>query len=630
MLSQRYPLNMLRDVLIPRDGWKPFPLASERGPWENVAASVKRAHIARGESALGYVWPPPIATLFLEYSRNGNRSNYQGQVRDARRRTLCELVIAECLEGGGRFVDDIVNGIWATCEESFWGVPAHVGPQKAGVGLPDVAEPVVDLFAAEASALLAWTRYLLAPQLDAVSPLICKRIDLEIDRRILTPNLERNFGWMGFRRAGRRGGRVNNWNPWINSNWLTSTLLVEQDPERRLASVARAMESVDNFIDPYPVDGGCDEGPGYWGHAGGSMFDCLELLRSATGGAVDVYDDRLIQNIGRFIYRAHIADSYFVNFADASAVNSPSAATVYRFGRCIQDTHMASLGAWAARDQRIAEKGLTDSIGRQLPALLALDEILSAEVAQPLVRDVWLPEIQVMVARDVEGCTEGFFVAAKGGHNAESHNHNDVGSFIVYVDGKPLLVDAGVEAYTRKTFSPERYSIWTMQSAYHSLPTVNGTMQTPGRQFAAKDAMYSAADEMAELSLDISDAYPNDAGIASWARTVRLNRRGGVALTDTYELEGVTGDLFLSLLTPCDVSHESPGTIDLARRTFGEGRESASGRVIYDADAMAPETDDIPVTDDRLGGVWGDHLVRIVLRVPNPKPKGSWTIRIER
>ena len=154
--------------------------------------------------------------------------------------------------GKGRFLDDITNGIWCICEESFWGVPAHIGVQKAGSGLPDTAEPIVDLFAAETSELLAWTVYLLGAQLDAVSPLIVPRIAREMQYRILTPLLEReDFGWMGY-----SGARVNNWNPWIVSNWLTSTLLMETDDARRVASVFKAMQAVDHFIDPYPKDGG--------------------------------------------------------------------------------------------------------------------------------------------------------------------------------------------------------------------------------------------------------------------------------------------------------------------------------------------------------------------------------------
>ena len=108
---------------------------------------------------------------------------------------------------------------------------------------------------------------------------------LEVDRRILTPALERDdFWWMGFTPR-----EVNNWNPWINSNWLAAALLLERDPARRARAVAKIARSLDRFIDSYPDDGGCDEGPSYWGRAGASLFESLELLHSATGGAVDVY-----------------------------------------------------------------------------------------------------------------------------------------------------------------------------------------------------------------------------------------------------------------------------------------------------------------------------------------------------
>ncbi len=122
-------------------------------------------------------------------------------------------------------------------------------------------------------------------------------------------------------------------------------------------------------------------------------------------------------------------------------------------------------------------------------------EIAQAEAYAPQPRDTWLPVIEVMAARDQAGSAHGWYVAAKGGHNNESHNHNDIGEFVVYRDGLPLLIDAGVETYSRKTFSPQRYEIWTMQSAYHNLPTIDGVQQAPGEQFAARDVLYQASDE---------------------------------------------------------------------------------------------------------------------------------------
>ena len=57
--------------------------------------------------------------------------------------------------------------------------------------------------------------------------------------------------------------------------------------------------------------------------------------------------------------------------------------------------------------------------------------------APPLAADVWLPQTEVACARDAAGSAQGFPAAIQGRHNAESHNHNDVGTCVVYQDGRP-------------------------------------------------------------------------------------------------------------------------------------------------------------------------------------------------
>ncbi len=288
MLAQRYQLAHLRQLLVPHADWQPYPTIAERAVWDALPAALRHFQVETGAALLGTEWPPLSATLFLQFARNGNRRNYEIPHFERRGR-LNELVLAECIEHQGRFLDEITNGIWAICEESFWGVPAHIGWQAAGKGLPDTSEMTVDLFAAETGALLAWTSYLLGEQLDTVSPLLRERIAREVDQRILTPCLLRDdYNWMGFNNPARR---VNNWNPWICSNWLACTLLLETDEARRQESVFKILRTVDNFIDPYPRDGGCDEGPSYWGRAGASLYDNLELLYSATNGQINVYGE---------------------------------------------------------------------------------------------------------------------------------------------------------------------------------------------------------------------------------------------------------------------------------------------------------------------------------------------------
>ena len=619
LIARRVSLDTLQNSLMPREKWHPWPAAAERGAWEALPADTRKELIAIGEKQLKGEWPVLPATVFLEFKRTGNRSHYEA-IRNVRRGRLQDLTLAECTEAKGRFMDEILNGLWATCEETYWGLPAHLSAQKAGYGLPDVTEPIVDLFAAETSAQVAWTLYLLGPALEKLSPLVVPRLYVEMDRRILTPNIERDdFGWMGIARPGHPPASLNNWTPWICSNWLTTALIAERDATRRLQATYKILGCVDRWMNGYSDDGGCDEGPGYWNAAGGALFDNLELLRSASSGALDLFNEPLVKEIGRYIYRAHIAGPYFTNFSDAPAKVTLQADMVYRYGKRIGDDKMMALGAWSEGAQHQGRPS-GGSLGRQLPALFDLAELRATTAQAPYIRDAWMPGIQVMVARQREGSVDGLYLAAEAGHNGKSHNHNDVGNFIVFANGKPAIIDVGVETYSAKTFGAQRYDIWTMQSAFHNCPTIGGVMQKGGRQYAASEVAHEVDDHGAQLGMNIEHAYPPEAGLKSWRRTLRLDRaKDEIEIHDRYVLNKSTGEITLTLMSPCKAVESAPGELTL---------QPAGVKVSFDAQVFHAVTEEIAITDGRLLGSWGDRLYRVLLKCEKPPMEADWRIHI--
>ena len=586
--------------------WQPYPTAADRDPWTSLPPEIRNKVVKAGEQALGKPYVPLPASVFLEYARNGNRSHFEA-LQNSRRDHLRDVVLAECVEGNRRFLDDIADGVWCICEETYWGRAAHLGAQKRGVGLPDAQEPIIELLSAETAALLAWTGYLLGPQLDKTNPLVRERIGLEIERRMLGVYRRRSdFGWMGL----NNDHPVNNWNPWISSNVLTCALLVENDPARRAETVYKVLTSLDRFLDSYHEDGGCDEGPGYWSRAGASLFECLDLIRSSTGGAVNFFEVPLVRQIGAYIYRVHIAGDWFVNFADAPAKVHPDGSLMYRFGAAAGDSSLKAFGAY-----QVQHYGLSlENLGRALPALFGYAEMSKAEARQPLVREAWMPGIQVATARARQGSVSGFYFAALGGHNAESHNHNDVGNFVVFLDGNPVLIDVGVETYTAKTFSSKRYEIWTMQSAFHNLPTINGVMQAAGRQYAAREVSFRSDDTGAEFAADIAAAYPKEAGVDKWIRTVRLDRATNrIVVTDRYTLRGAS-KVEMSLMTPKQARADGARALVL----------NAGARIAIEAPGdPALRVEEIPTTDPRLHGVWGDRIYRALVQWPSLPASGE-------
>jgi len=641
VLSTLFPGERLQEALIAQSIWHPYPTAIERTAWQAIPENVQGYLIARAEQYQGWTWPELPATLFLEFVRDGNRVHYEERYF-ARRQALLALVMGECVQGQGRFLDEIVNGIWAICEESFWGLPAHnfsaraaflpasgISPSPLDIGLPDTAYRVIDLFAAETGALLAWTWYLLKEPLAQTLPVVVDRIGREMRERLLDPysNVE-YWQWMGSETSP-----PNNWNPWIHSNLLAVTLLMEADEQVSVQTVSRILAGLDRFLAGYHADGGCDEGPGYWDNAAGSLFDSLDLLYRASGGSLDAFEIALIQEMGRFILRTHIGGPWYVNFADAAARLTPSGELIYRYGKRIHDPLLMRQGAYSiryaattAQTEHLNVANVSDqdrllfsSIdhyqrvpGRLLPALFEVDSLAEADATAPLLRETWLDGIEVLCAREQAGTERGLFLAAKGGHNAESHNHNDIGTFLVALDGEPVVLDVGVGIYTRKTFNEERYTIWTMRSSYHNLPLINGYEQQAGRKFQARAVHSALSEEQAELSLDLTEAYPEQADILQWQRTLRLERRdrAQIILNDRYHLGAVPQTLALHLMIR--------NAVELEHGLLRCSTATRPLEISYDPQLFQAHVERIEITDARIAATWGRQIFRIILACQPP------------
>ena len=571
-----------------------LPKADDSFWLDSVPAEMRHSYIAYGEKYLGKQWTALPYSVFSQFRTNGNRVNYEG-LNFEKRRHLAALVMAEIMEGKGRFMTDIIDGIGSFCEETWWGIPAHYGPST-----PLTEDQTVDLFNAETANLIAWTRYMLQPKFDKFSPHLCLRIDREIERRILKPALEKDYWW---KTAGM------NWNPWICSNWLACVLICEKDEARKAEAIRQIKNSTQIFINSYPEDGGCDEGAGYWDRAAASMFEVLRLL--ATEKSPLSPADSLTSKIKRmasYAYKTYIGHDYCISFADAHENKAIQQINiVYPFGLFLNDKTMCEFGAYLGRQKHMLENpaalydksGNFPTLSRELFFLRHIREFIAEEPREPLLKDVWLGNLQIMTAR-----RNNLYVAMKGGHNNESHNHNDVGSFIVYIDNEPLFIDPGVGEYTSKTFGNERYTIWTMQSGYHNLPQINGIDQKDGKEFAAKVISHKDG----QLTLDIAGAYPTEASVKSWKRTVTASQ-SEIVVTENYELNEYKAPTRLMLMT---TNRDALKHISYSTSQLEANIENISGQL-----------------DPILQGMWGKEMYRIILTVKSKKTKNQlkYTIR---
>lgn len=215
----------------------------------------------------------------------------------------------------------------------------------------------------------------------------------------------------------------------------------------------------------------------------------------------------------------------------------------------------------------------------------------------------------------------GFFVAAKGGYNAESHNHNDMGSFSLYLNETPLIIDAGVGTYTRQTFSDERYSIWTMQSNYHNLPMINGIAQSPGATFRSRNVSFDASKSI--FSLDLAGAYPAEAAVEKWQRSYRLETKEGLIIEDVFKLKSIQASNQLNFLTWGKPEITTPGIIMLEK-------DGTKCRLEYESAQFEPVVEVVTLSDKRLANVWGDQIYRLSLHAKKKQLSGKYKLLIKK
>ena len=565
---------------------------------------MQQEYIRRAEELSLDVIPVLPASRFCDYYNNGNRTRYQ-ELSAQRRNRLVNLAMAEYFEKKGRFLTEVIDLIWATCEETTWVMPAHNVSKDFSFRTKPLLDQFgddivfVDLGSAAIASTLSWVWYLLGCRIEKEIPdIIHDRLMFELNRRIIKPYLKYDMRWITV--------FINNWDPYIVSHLLTVTALMVEDQQTREALVRRSMDFLDIFTDTYHNDGGCDEGPGYWGMAGASWFDSLELLYDLTGGDIDFFDNEFCRRVGEYIMHVSVDGEYFVNFADASAKFKLNYSFVHHFGSRV---HSRAMQDFAARyvNHKLPLGSPTSLTYRNIKSLVS-DEIEQMNDYTPP-KSHFYDGLQVAVMR-----SEKVYAAIKGGHNDESHNHNDIGNFVVYFGSKPWIIDAGVDTYTAATFDPElRYTHWFMQSGWHNVPQIGGHSQHQGREYKADAFTFDENAMTAKVSY--AGAYEEGTDVKTCTREFSL-----------YENKITIHDRIVCF---------EPNEVRWVFLVPDEPKITENGFILYGHKLVA----DCPVEvrieptpalgSGLLGNAWQrEHLYRVTI-TPEKKPEYSVLFEIE-
>ncbi|MGW9112629.1 heparinase II/III domain-containing protein [Microbacterium sp. NPDC055683] len=581
-------------------------------------AATVAAFREEAEAELATPWPQPRAHDAARFHGDGDRVAWETPAF-ARQHRLTRAALLALATGEDRWLDETLDGAIMLCEQSSWCWPAHDDTRaRHGAVLATVTDPYVDLGAGEVVGQLAWLDHVLGEVLEARFPGFRSRVRHEARTRIFAPFLaRRDWHWIGL------DGHVHNWNPWIHGNVLVGALQLLDAPDEadeRLRIVDLVVEGLDRYVAVLPADGAIDEGYAYWWNGACRLLEALDVLAHATGHD-PVPRIEAVRQVIAFPHRMHLGGEWFANAADGQARQSGPQPwhALHRAARRVGDRDAEAFAA-LHRDPAHPAVAASDGLGRVLRGAADPAWLGAADGADPLPERIWLPSTQMLVVRESGGDAAGLAVVAKGGHNGENHNHNDVGEVIVASDGVPVLVDAGRPTYEARTFGDERYELWPMRSGWHSVPFVHGREQPAGVERAAE--LVAVDDDGIELEL--AGAY-DVTGLASWRRAIRLDRAeggpgaggpgaggpgagGAVVIADRWQLAEGGG--------PTEVRFVVAGEVVLSPGSARIRPLDGATPVVLVWDAAAPaRVVDRALDDPMLAEVWGARLSRIDIDV---------------
>jgi len=382
-----------------------------------------------------------------------------------------------------------------------WNLPAHEAQ-------------TLELTSTRVGRRLAEYAFMLAPRLE---PEVQERVGYEIERRMLAPAFDpaRADWWQTCE---------NNWNHVCNANLIAIALYQIKETKHLAAFVHALVLRLGYAIDGFTDDGGCVEGPGYWDYGFSHFVDAAIMLQHRTGGAINLMTaDPKIERICRYPLAVYLQAPLRSTFADSSNdwINAGTALKINRF------FSIPALFSFAARTEEGSHLLLDDMSGLSLyngeRPLPHQDET-----------DYLMPDLN-FVKLNAADPSVGVVVAAVAGSNAVSHNHNDLGSFIVCKRGAVLLADPGSPIYSAKTFGDQRYELLFCRSRGHSVPLVNGHEQSTGAEFSASLIVenLNVPGAMKSIVADLTHAYA-DPTLTSLMRRWMLLPDGTLKLEDRF------------------------------------------------------------------------------------------------
>lgn len=438
-------------------------------------------------------------TEYMAYFETGVRND--GEI--FKRRTNCSnLAIALWLTEDKKYIKPLLDHIFYICNEFTWCVPAHSGMIGGKEVKVERLIRNIELNMAETAMLLTDVAVLTGEQLPYYA---VERIEYELRRRIFDAYKTYDC----FEAAECQ-----------NNNWATVcacgcgiALLHFGTKEEIEQLLPRLIGGMDRYLKGVNEDGCCLEGPHYWGYGFGHYLLFARALYDYSNGEINYLHNEKVRKLSLYLQRVRISDTKVVSFSDGESkfafspgllsflktLNKNVCLPELKYARCFGGDCSVKDFLWFDTEYEADEQEYTTTFFE---------------------KSEWY----------IRKC-EKYSFAAKGGHNYEPHNHNDIGSFMITVNEDMPIVDFGRPQYIIYLDNDDRFKesgFLNFSSRGHSLPIIDGKYQCLGAEYKAKNVH----GDDTEFSLDIEGAY--EEGLVNKIHRSFSFKENSVILKDTF------------------------------------------------------------------------------------------------
>jgi hypothetical protein len=495
---------------------------SDREAWIPLAQRFAN-QVSQASSDLQKPLPLWDNDAYLEFTRSGDRARGE-KMLSSRQGLLSPLVLAECVEGRGRFLPRIAELLDSLSAQKSWTYPAHDPKLDSSSG----RRQFVELNSAQLANAVAETLYLLGNRLPSSTR---KNAIDALEYHVFSPMRQAYATGTGEEWFQMQS----NWNPVCLNGVTGAALAVIQDPRDRALFVAGAEHYYTNYLAGFPKDGYAVEGIGYWNYGLTAFSELRERIWQSTDGRLDLFQDPHVRQIALFGLQFQMLPDVAADFGDAPYKQQPS----HQLVAYIEDVfRLVDPATHTTPDPaKLPPSGdLIFDVMVSFPIRSQLSPSASeGETSRSLALRTYYPISKVLVCRPIN--FGRLAIAIKAGGNT-THSHNDIGSFVIGQGHFQMLGDpGGPNFYTAATFSSQRLDSPLLNSFGHPVPVIGGHLQLDATKVNASVIATSFRPDADSITFDITSAY-DEPRLRRLERTMVYSRvgSGSIDIVDKFDL----------------------------------------------------------------------------------------------